>query len=176
MSPVSCLHSLPESITLVDRRVRRVGWRALVVLLLLLPWGCNRGSEVKLVQVTGTVLFDGQPLPDARVVFQPTAGGRPSLGTTGADGSYTLRYMEGAEGAITGPHKVLISTFIEPDTDSSDPVKQAGRPERIPAEYNTQSTLTTDLLEYDSVVRNYELVSKPIAKASATAPQPPRGD
>lgn len=45
----------------------------------------NRG----LVQVTGRVIFKGQPLL-AKVIFRPTAGGAPSPGVTKADGSYEL--------------------------------------------------------------------------------------
>lgn len=45
----------------------------------------NRG----LVQVTGRVIFKGQPLL-AKVIFTPAAGGAPSQGVTKANGTYEL--------------------------------------------------------------------------------------
>ena len=53
--------------------------------------GCRKGSSLPTVDVTGTVLLDGEPVEGATVVFQPTSeGGNGASGVTNAEGVYTL--------------------------------------------------------------------------------------
>lgn len=114
-----------------------VKWQ--LALVALLTVGCG-GSELPLGQVEGTVLLDGQPLPNAIVEFQPAGpqgNGRPSIGETGPDGKYKLRFSKERWGAVVGKHKVLITTF------SSD--GEGNFQERVPAVYNTGSTLQRDV-------------------------------
>lgn len=111
--------------------------------------GCGK-SDVPLAYVEGTVLLDGQPLPNAIVEFQPdgpVGKVRPSIGETGSDGKYKLRFSRDRWGAIVGDHKVLITTF----SPSGD-----GRfKERVPATYNAATTLRrtverkTNWLDFD---------------------------
>lgn len=108
----------------------------------LLVTGC--GSGLELVEVDGIVMIDSEPVPNAEVVFRP-AEGRPSIGRTDVAGHYVLQYMEGTSGAVPGSHQVTITTYLEADPDSSDPVIQQGLPEIIPDIYNTRTTLTADL-------------------------------
>jgi hypothetical protein len=117
----------------------------LVLLAATICSGCGRGNKLNLVDVTGTVTLNGEPLADAEVVFHPAGGGRPSLGKTDASGRYRLEYIAGTRGALPGEHKVSISTFVEPDKDASDPAVQSGRKETVPASYNRQTTLRADL-------------------------------
>ena len=51
------------------------------------------------------------------VLFQPVAGGRASTGITDAEGRYSLRYTEVADGAVVGDHTVSLSEPL----DESDP-------------------------------------------------------
>jgi hypothetical protein len=102
--------------------------------------GCSSGDQIKLVPVEGVVTLDGEPLADAFVIFQSDRG-RPSVGTTGSDGRYRLQYTKETPGALPGRHQVTISTHIDPDSDTDDAERQAGRRERIPARYNSQTTL-----------------------------------
>ncbi|MDB5338150.1 MAG: hypothetical protein JWN70_3769 [Planctomycetaceae bacterium] len=112
-------------------------------LIVAVTVGC--GGNLKLVPVEGTVKLNGEPLSDARVVFYPEAGGRPSNARTDADGRYSLEYIEGEPGALIGKHKVSISTFVEADPDSTDPLIKLGHRETLPAEYNKQTTLQAEL-------------------------------
>lgn len=97
--------------------------------------GCGK-SDVPLAHVEGTVMLDGQPLANAIVEFQPegpVGKVRPSIGETGPDGKYKLRFSRDRWGAVVGNHKVLITTF----SPSGD-----GRfKERVPAAYNSATTL-----------------------------------
>lgn len=121
--------------------------------------GCGGGDGVDLVPVEGTVTLDGQPLPDAWVTFSPELG-RPSSGKTDSEGRYRLQYTPDARGAVPGKHHVTISTFVEPDSDSSDSEKQAGKPERIPEKFNKKTTLTVDLVAGKREPRDFALTSE----------------
>lgn len=105
--------------------------------------GCGSGN-VPLIPVSGVVTLDGEPLVDAEVIFEHHAG-RPSVGRTDNAGRYTLTYVGTQRGALPGEHKVRISTFLEPDSDSSDPVKMEGRKETVPARYNQQTELSVEV-------------------------------
>ena len=129
---------------------------ATALLTTLAAVGCG-GSDVDLVKVTGTVTMNGEPVADAEVLFKPVAGGRLSHGKTDAEGRYTLEYLPGQRGAIVGAHQVSVSTYVEPDTDSSDPEKMAGRPETIPAEFNSRTTLEAELEPAGSTVLDFDL-------------------
>lgn len=114
-----------------------------IVKLWLLPLalvvGCSR-SELPLAHVEGTVLLDGQPLANATVEFQldgPKGKGRPSIGETGPDGKYRLRFSRDHWGAVVGKHKVLITTF-SPDGNGKFR-------ERVPAVYNTSTSLVREV-------------------------------
>lgn len=71
--------------------------------------GCM-GSGVqypKVVDVTGSVLLDGEPLAGATITFVPS-NGRASSGQTDANGRYMLAYTKTIAGAIFGWHRVMI--------------------------------------------------------------------
>ncbi len=106
-----------------------------VVLLFLAGCGGGRGS------VSGTVTLKGQPLDQGRIQFFLVGGpAGPSGGAMIRHGKYELR---GDHGLDPGSYTVQIS--------SAGPSKDAGEitmgefpvtHERIPAEYNTKSTLS----------------------------------
>jgi hypothetical protein len=60
------------------------------------------------VPVSGTVLIDGQPLARGNIKFVPEAG-RPSAGTIGQDGRFTLTCYDGNDGALLGKHRVQVA-------------------------------------------------------------------
>lgn len=124
-------------------KTRRIG-RCFALVLVLCASGCG-SSKLDLVDVKGVVTLDGKPLSAARVVFSPAARGRPSIGMTDVNGHYRLLYVEGRMGALSGKHTVSISTFVEADPDSSDPLIQTGQRELVPEKYNTQTTLEDEL-------------------------------
>jgi hypothetical protein len=76
---------------------------------LLLTSGCGSKGP-KPVPVSGMVMIDGKPLAGGfiRVVSE---GGRPSGGTIGADGRFTLGCFTKDDGCIPGTHKAEVSGF-----------------------------------------------------------------
>jgi len=81
---------------------------------LVLTAGCGGGKQ-KLAKVSGVVTLDGKPLDGAMVTFQPTDGGRPATGVTGADGHFTLTTYTSGDGAQLGDHKVLVTKSTAPE-------------------------------------------------------------
>jgi len=97
-------------------------------------------------EVTGTVTLDGQPLAEATVEFQPQEGA-PSYGETDAQGRYRLGYTPEKPGAVVGKHTVSITT----GRMKGPPGSQEEVPERVPPEYNTESTVTREVQPGENV-------------------------
>lgn len=76
--------------------------------------GCGDPST-KIVPVSGTVTFEGQPLADAEVIFAPMErtdemnAGPASIGRTDENGRYSLSLQSGKRGAQVGSHRVGIT-------------------------------------------------------------------
>ncbi|MEX1223311.1 MAG: carboxypeptidase-like regulatory domain-containing protein [Pirellulales bacterium] len=100
--------------------------------------GCG-GDSFDVAPVSGTVTLDGQPLPEARVAFEPIApagellAGPGSHGKTDAAGRYTLETLEGRRGAVIGRHRVTISTAVAAPPGSANEFKSIE--ERVPQRY-----------------------------------------
>lgn len=110
--------------------------------------GCGGRSDIG--RVSGTITLEGQPLANARVIFQPQAAGSASYGVTDAEGHYTLQYNADTEGAMIGRHTVSVSTFMAGDPDA-DPPGQISE-ERIPAKYNATSELMAEVTAGDNSI------------------------
>src|SRR5688572_18471816 len=124
-------------------------WRLIGTLLLSATFvGCGP-SGPQLAPVSGHVQLDGRPLQDASITFQPADGQRPSYGSTDADGRYQLAYRRGEEGALVGKHTVRIT--VSPEIVRNPP--------RIPAEYNTQSTLKVEVKSGENNDFDFDLKS-----------------
>ena len=142
-------------------------WGIVLGLLVLLPLGCGGGgSDLDLKGVSGTVTLDGQPLPDATVVFTPKGGGRQVFGLTDEDGEYELAYTTTGEGAPPGEYIVAIRTFRAPEEDPDTGEMKAAVPEKVPQKYNTPSELTvsvpSDSYDFALVTDGAEIVQPEI--------------
>src|SRR5687768_9403934 len=60
--------------------------------------GCGGPEHPDVGRVSGVVTLDGQPLPEATVMFQPE-NGRASVATTDSAGKYSMTYLDGVPGA-----------------------------------------------------------------------------
>ena len=103
--------------------------------------GCGTTGP-ELVPVSGRVTLDGQPLPGARIMFQPEATGSPSYGSTDRDGRYELGYKRGVQGAMIGWHIVRIQLDAPGQAANG---KSNRRPKSLPARYNTKSELRVEV-------------------------------
>ncbi len=119
--------------------------RWLSLLLLAAVIGCSN-SPYPLVPVSGVVTLDGQPLPNARVAFEPQSQGQGldvgpgSYGKTDTEGRYHLTTIDDRPGAVVGPHRVTISTFQGEMVSGAD--LKVLVEEKVPAYYRKTGTLT----------------------------------
>lgn len=137
---------------------------ALIAGCVLLVAGCT-SRQFPTVPVSGRVTLDGQPLPGARVVFEPTArqtslAGPGSTGRTDAEGRFSLSTADGQTGAVAGPHRVRITTLeTAPDPRGPEELTIVS-PERAPPRYNEKSTLTFDVPAAGTDAADFPLVTK----------------
>lgn len=136
---------------------------------LLLTLGCSFGpqqpdySSIGLVEVSGTITLDGQPLPDATIYFHDKPERLYSSGVTDANGRYTLMFDSRKSGIIPGDKTIEIVTSTNPDLEIGSSERDDGsasstRLEKLPARYNKNSTLTYTVTKSDLAV-NFELTS-----------------
>ncbi len=86
-------------------------------------------------------MLDGKPVGGAKIQFQPIANesqngvsGPGSYAVTAADGTYALKLVtDDRDGAVTGRHRVYISTGDVVDPTTSDAGILTG--ERMPDDY-----------------------------------------
>jgi len=102
--------------------------------------GRHGARPVKLSQVDGTIILDGEPLANATIEFQPSGkdSGGPSFGETDPNGHYELMYTYDHKGALPGEHVVRITTGREVEDERG---KIVVIEERLPAKYNVKSVL-----------------------------------
>jgi hypothetical protein len=82
----------------------------------ILPWavpllfvaliGCA-DSGPKIVKVTGTLKYKGQPVTNAYITFEPEFG-RQSWAQTDGQGRFKINYDKHQDGAVVGKHKVWV--------------------------------------------------------------------
>jgi hypothetical protein len=68
--------------------------------------GCGSGDP-KIVEVSGTLTYKGNPVPNVLVNFEPQ-NGRMSSGQTDEKGHFKLNYERGRDGALVGKHRVFV--------------------------------------------------------------------
>jgi hypothetical protein len=69
--------------------------------------GCGGGPN--LAEVEGTLKLNGKPLDKIQVEFWPEGNGPRSMGTTDAQGRFTLMTDDGKrKGAVVGKHKIVL--------------------------------------------------------------------
>jgi hypothetical protein len=101
-------------------------------------------AELGLVEVTGRVTLDGQPLPGAKVSFE-SDDKRTSIGITDSAGQYKLMYDSQTPGVTPGSKTVRI-TLADADAEGGGTSEGATvKAEPIPPRYNRQSELKADV-------------------------------
>ena len=76
--------------------------------------GCQDGRQAT-YPARGVVRFaDGTPVRSGTVEFRSESCGSIARGTVDRDGSFILGTYETADGAVAGPHKVIVVQFVSP--------------------------------------------------------------
>lgn len=135
------------------------------VVLLAALVGCGGGVErPATAPVSGTVMYNGQPISGATVSFWTEGAPRAATGVTGDDGTFQLSMFAANDGALPGVHTITV-TKIDPgaappaqsmEAMLDDPTalasmgsanaggggKDAGPKSLIPAKYGDRNTTT----------------------------------
>lgn len=134
--------------------------------------GCG-GSNPKTIKVVGKVSYQGKPVTQGTVTFQPTktaegAPNRPATGVLSADGTYELSTFEAGDGAIPGEYTVLVVTITGgPTPEEPDIPETWATPEKFgsPVESPLNATVPADhsgVLEVDfDLDKSYDPVLTP---------------
>lgn len=118
-------------------------------LLILATVGCGPGDGK--VPISGVVTFDGNPMPDGYITFTPEGGGTPEAAPIAA-GKFEL-------GVKPGPHRVEIeaSRFV----GEKNPIMGLQpREQYVPARYNSETTLRSDVNADGENAFTFDLTSK----------------
>jgi hypothetical protein len=91
--------------TTISKSAAALRWSLFLCVALLA--GCD--DRPTRVPVSGIVTIDGQPLNRGNIKFVPKEG-RPSAGTIGSDGRFTLTCYDGSDGALLGSHRVQVAS------------------------------------------------------------------
>lgn len=134
-----------------SHRIHGCGLAAALVVSLVVAGGCSdqatSGDTLPRVAVSGSVTLDGKSLPAGTVQFLPqTAEAGKGVTASGEikDGKFTI---EKSQGPVPGKYQVSISSLhgivLRPDEQPGAPPKQ--EPEKVPAQYNTKTTLVKEV-------------------------------
>ncbi|GIX01778.1 MAG: hypothetical protein KatS3mg112_0715 [Thermogutta sp.] len=130
--------------------------------LALTAGGCSRQptadySKLNLVAGGGTVTMDGQPLPNAVVMFEDVKDGTIAVGLTDVSGRYVLQIDSRKKGVTVGKKVVRISTATRipglnasfssegGSEEHSESVVENRPQELVPPRYNRQSELVVEV-------------------------------
>jgi hypothetical protein len=133
---------------------------ALVAGVLILPClsGCNRGGP-EIVPIAGKVTHNGQPVPNVRIIFEPTEG-RISWAISDDDGRFVLDYDPDYDGAKVGTHRVYVvdeSATVDPTAALSGAKAKKRSPELAAAIDKYSQDKSTLKVEVTKADRNFQL-------------------
>jgi hypothetical protein len=118
-------------------------------MLCAISLGCSEPTDR--VQISGTVTWEGKPLPKGDIAFY-----LPQQVAAGAG-----RIVDGKFSFPSRPGNVQVVILASRPAEKVDPVEKTPRPEQyLPARYNTNSTLTTEIMLPGPVNLQFDLTSK----------------
>lgn len=127
----------------------------LLVLSAVVQSGCGGDSGPKRYGVSGTVTFDGQPVPVGTITFDPdvSKGNRGPQGRARiVDGKYDTGAKDG-KGMVGGPHVVTISGAHRESAGEDDPVPSLFKEKMLNVDLPTEpSTQDFDIPKSEAYV------------------------
>lgn len=141
--------------------VRNFGFLGIASALLVLLAGCGPSNPRR--EVSGKVLFKGEPLDNGIIEFHPLGTSQPGQPTTMEACVITKgEYKILAEAGLTpGKYKVVISSGDNIDPNNPDsmpgPTGNYVSKDRIPKEYNTASKQEVEVKDKEPNVFNWDI-------------------
>ena len=136
----------------------------LPILLMISGVAC---SDANVVPVSGAVHLDGEPLANASVIFAPLADGRDSeagpssFAQTDESGQFSLRTLEHGDGAVIGPHRVIIQ--LEQPVQAAPSLRNGRRTPTgkiVPVSYNAATSLRFNVPDEGTDSAHFHLQSR----------------
>ena len=125
--------------------------------------GCSRsGDELPREPVAGTVTLDDQPLPEGTIQFTPAKVAGPAVGGGSPieNGQFAIARESGL---VPGGYKVAIyAADPRQSATTKGPIRKGTvlARERIPAIYNSMTTLTAEVKQGGSTDLKFDLKSQ----------------
>src|SRR5262245_4028087 len=132
---------------------------AIVAAVVVLTTCLGCGNKAKIL--TGKITFDGNPLDQGQITFEPKGRGKMSVAQI-VDGTYTL---PDKFGLAPGDYVVRITSErptgakVKPASYSQDQTPMDVYQQFLPAKYNTKSTLTVSVSPDGENVHDFALIS-----------------
>ncbi|MCP4788213.1 MAG: DUF4198 domain-containing protein [Fuerstiella sp.] len=95
----------------------------IVVLSLMLVVGCSGSDRPATYPVSGSVLYNGEPVAGASVGFWTEGAPRASTGVTNAEGKFQLSMYDANDGALAGSQLITVSKIEAGAAGEADPTK-----------------------------------------------------
>lgn len=114
----------------------------LVACILLISFGCSTVDLEKVVKAKGTLTYQGKPLANYKITFEPTDNRQAASAVTDAEGKFDLGTNSPGDGAAPGKHRVSV-VFVaekiegEPGKEVITTVKPTVK---IPQKYESRDT------------------------------------
>jgi hypothetical protein len=128
-------------------------WFLSIVCCLVWVTGC--GPSDGLVQVGGTVTFDGAPIPEGTIQFRSLDGDQKAYAASILDGKYEARIAPGPASVEVRASRVIEGKFVESNPGELDPVGEM----YIPEKYNSRTELKITV-QSNKTDENFDLVGK----------------
>lgn len=153
--------------------MNRLVFMAAAAMTSAIATGCG-GDPYQRVPVAGTITLNGQPLESGMISFTPDDGSDPVASAIVTDGKYALDRHDGPQ---PGLHRVSIWSPKSTGRQLDDPDNPGDtieeRLEMVPAEYNLNSELSTQIKEGGDPACNFELSGTTTAVRSALISEDP---
>lgn len=136
---------------------------SLLIVPLICVLGCGSDDGLGRRAISGVVTFDGQPLADGSISFEPVEKSTTSSGAMIVAGKYSVTKEQGLP---PGKYRVVVNA-IKPGTgmtlpEGKFPGEEVGTPQQelIPADWNLNSKNFIEVTESGSTEFSHDIKSK----------------
>jgi len=135
-----------QRISAASLRGKTFAFTLLGGLILVGLTGCGRKSDrLKTAPASGSVTFNGKPVPQGSLLFIPTVPGPPGQANLKPDGTFVAGTYEIDDGLVPGEYAVAITgqMEVEPEPTATPLAENAGKtkaPEQLPEKYGSYKT------------------------------------
>lgn len=152
-------------------RLIQNSWTIAAIASLLIA-GCGGGGPddaPELYGVTGTIKYNGQPVPGAKVMFLGDGSAPPAVGVTNSSGEFVLSSLAGT-GAAAGKHAVVVVKNSESATSqpaltmeeaaeaAQNPPSESTETSLIPSKYGSAATSDLSFEVSSTGANHYDIV------------------